>query len=118
MAAAWGQLNAVKSLVAGGSDHSLRNQYSETARDMAQRYGKLECVVYLDRSGKYIWRLFDVYYLVLLVECLVSWFTICVTVEARSKLVLAIAQAKATLTDPEKITGKWNKDDKVSLVNM
>ena len=53
VAAAWGQLNAVKALIAGGSDHSLKNQNNETARDMAQRYGKLECVVYLDRSGKY-----------------------------------------------------------------
>ena len=51
VAAAWGQLNAVRSLISGGSDHSLKNQYNETARDMASRYGKLECVVYLDRSG-------------------------------------------------------------------
>lgn len=51
MAAAWGQLDAVRSLISGGSDHSLKNQYNETARDMASRYGKLECVVYLDRSG-------------------------------------------------------------------
>lgn len=51
MAAAWGQLDAVKSLISGGSDHSLKSQYNETARDMALRYGKLECVVYLDRSG-------------------------------------------------------------------
>ena len=35
--------------------------------------------------------------------------------EARSRLSSAIAQAKATLTDPEKITGKWNKDDKVCV---
>ena len=51
VASAWGQLNAVRSLISGGSDHSLKNQYNETARDMASRYGKLECVVYLDRSG-------------------------------------------------------------------
>lgn len=54
MAAAWGQLNAVKSLISGGADHSLRNQYNETARDMASRYGKLECVFYLDKSGIFI----------------------------------------------------------------
>ena len=35
--------------------------------------------------------------------------------EARSRLSSAIAHAKATLTDPEKITGKWNKDDKVHI---
>jgi len=51
VAAAWGQLDAVKSLISGGSDHLLKNQYNETARDMASRYGKQECVVYLDRSG-------------------------------------------------------------------
>ena len=39
-------------------------------------------------------------------------------IEARSRLSLAIAQAKATLTDPEKITGKWNKDDKVYVNAM
>lgn len=36
---------------------------------------------------------------------------------ARTVLSLAITQAKATLTDTEKISGKWNKEDKVRYNN-
>jgi len=108
VAAAWGQLAAVKSLVAGGADHSVKNQHNETPRDIACRYGKEECVVYLDRSGEI---LFSKY-----VPSRLNLHTN-PTLAARTVLSLAITQAKATLTDTEKISGKWNKEDKVRYNN-
>jgi len=52
VAAAWGQLAAVQSLISGGADHSVKNQHNETPRDIACRYQKEKCVLYLDQSGE------------------------------------------------------------------
>ena len=38
--------------------------------------------------------------------------------EAKFQLKQAIAQARETLTDSEKLSGKWNKEDKVYKMLM
>lgn len=51
--AAWGHLECLKTLVSLGADHLLTTRHKETPRDVAVRYGKEECVSYLDAVGEY-----------------------------------------------------------------
>ena len=51
IAGAWGQLETLKALVAGGANPSLVNVRRETACNIAERYGKKDCVDYLQSAG-------------------------------------------------------------------
>ncbi|XP_069497287.1 ankyrin repeat domain-containing protein 45 isoform X2 [Ambystoma mexicanum] len=82
-AAAWAQLDTLKTLVEQGSDIVGMNFRGEKARDVALRYGKMDCVEFLDLE------------------------------EVKLTLRLYITQIQATIADPEKVHGRLNKEDKV-----
>ncbi|XP_064616512.1 ankyrin repeat domain-containing protein 45-like isoform X2 [Liolophura sinensis] len=86
-AAAWGQVSVLKVLVEFSADLQQRNCHGERARETALRYNKSECVDFLDWA------------------------------EARKALLDAIKGIQETLADPEKIQGRWVKDDKVLVTN-
>jgi hypothetical protein len=50
-AASWGHLDCVKMLVNYGIDMQIMNVHGERAREAAARYGKQDCVDFLDRAG-------------------------------------------------------------------
>ncbi|XP_060088437.1 ankyrin repeat domain-containing protein 45 isoform X1 [Heteronotia binoei] len=81
-AAAWGQLETLKTLVELDADIYATTFRGEKARDIAFRYEQTECVDFLDWA------------------------------EAKQNLRLFIAQIQATITDPEKVQGRLNKEDK------
>ncbi|XP_054837428.1 ankyrin repeat domain-containing protein 45 isoform X2 [Eublepharis macularius] len=81
-AAAWGQLETLKTLVELEADIYATTFRGEKARDIAYRYEQAECVEFLDWA------------------------------EAKQNLRMFIAQIQATITDPEKVQGKLNKEDK------
>ncbi|XP_019355713.2 ankyrin repeat domain-containing protein 45 [Alligator mississippiensis] len=80
--AAWGQLETLKILVELGADIVATTFRGEKARDIACRYGQAECVDFLDWS------------------------------EAKQTLQMFISHVQATITDPEKVQGRLNKEDK------
>jgi ankyrin repeat protein len=84
----WGYKSSLKLLVAAGAECKLATNKSETAKDIASRYGHEDCVQFL--------------------EC----------TEAKSILKKAINAAKDTLLDSERITGKWNKEDKSKVTAL
>ena len=51
-AASWGHLDCVRMLVNYGIDLQVTNVHGERAREAAARYGKQDCVDFLDRAGK------------------------------------------------------------------
>lgn len=51
-AASWGHLDCVKMLVNLGVDLQIKNVHGERAREAAARYGKQDCVDFLDRAGR------------------------------------------------------------------
>ena len=52
LAAAWGQLTALKALVLAGANPTLKNVYRESAREVAARYKKTDCASYLETAGE------------------------------------------------------------------
>ncbi|XP_070602894.1 ankyrin repeat domain-containing protein 45 [Erythrolamprus reginae] len=85
-AAAWGQLNTLKTLVELEVDIYATTFRGENAREIANRYKQAECVEYLDWA------------------------------EAKQNLRNLIFQIQATITDPEKVQGKLNKEDKTTSI--
>ncbi|XP_062990039.1 ankyrin repeat domain-containing protein 45 [Elgaria multicarinata webbii] len=81
-AAAWGQLEILKTLVELEADIYATTFRGEKARDIAHRYEQTECVDFLDWA------------------------------EAKQNLQNFISQIQATVTDPEKVQGRLNKEDK------
>ena len=98
----WGQLECMKLLVTAGADYKLQTRHGETVRELACRYGNTECVAYIDNIG------------LLKIISSFSEPTRLSSTEARKELHQCISRAKEMLADTEKISGKWNKDDKVS----
>ncbi|XP_077132141.1 ankyrin repeat domain-containing protein 45 isoform X2 [Ranitomeya variabilis] len=84
-AAAWGRLDVLKALVDLGGDISLLNFRGEKAGEIASRYNKTDCVDFL------------------------KW------AEARLALKAYISFIQQTIADPEKVHGKLNKEDKISV---
>ncbi|XP_026524948.1 ankyrin repeat domain-containing protein 45 isoform X2 [Notechis scutatus] len=85
-AAAWGQLNTLKTLVELEADIYATTFRGENARDIANRYKQTECAEFLDWA------------------------------EAKQNLRNLISQIQATITDPEKVQGKLNKEDKTTSI--
>ncbi|XP_066481095.1 ankyrin repeat domain-containing protein 45 [Tiliqua scincoides] len=81
-AAAWGQLETLKTLVELEADIYATTFRGEKARDIAFRYEQTECIEFLDWA------------------------------EAKQNLRMLITQIQATITDPEKVQGRLNKEDK------
>ncbi|XP_078248538.1 ankyrin repeat domain-containing protein 45 isoform X3 [Pogona vitticeps] len=81
-AAAWGQLETLRTLIELEADIYATTFRGEKARDIAYRYNKTECVEFLDWA------------------------------EAKQNLRNFISQIQATITDPEKVQGRLNKEDK------
>ncbi|XP_042319871.1 ankyrin repeat domain-containing protein 45 isoform X2 [Sceloporus undulatus] len=81
-ARAWGQLETLKTLIELEADIYATTFRGEKARDIACRYEKKECVEFLDWA------------------------------EAKQNLRNLISQIQATVTDPEKVQGRLNKEDK------
>ncbi|XP_061490079.1 ankyrin repeat domain-containing protein 45 isoform X2 [Rhineura floridana] len=81
-AAAWGQLETLKTLIELEADIYATTSRGEKARDIAYRYEQTECVAFL------------------------NW------AEAKQNLRNFISQIQATVTDPEKVQGRLNKEDK------
>ncbi|XP_053099961.1 ankyrin repeat domain-containing protein 45 isoform X2 [Hemicordylus capensis] len=81
-AAAWGQLETLKTLVELEVDLYATTFRGEKARDIAYRYAQTECVEFLEWA------------------------------EAKKNLRMLISQIHATITDPEKVQGRLNKEDK------
>ncbi|XP_036611952.1 ankyrin repeat domain-containing protein 45 [Trichosurus vulpecula] len=86
-AAAWGQVETLKTLVDLEVDIEALNFRNETARDVALRYSQTECVDYLDFAVAHL------------------------------ALKKSIAKIQAIITDPEKAPGKMNKEDKNLLMS-
>ncbi|XP_044530822.1 ankyrin repeat domain-containing protein 45 [Gracilinanus agilis] len=86
-AAAWGRLDTLKVLVDLEVDLDVLNFLNETARDIALRYSKMECVDYLDFAA------------------------------AQLALKKAIAKVQGMLLDPEKGQGKLSREDKNLLTS-
>ncbi|XP_067941893.1 ankyrin repeat domain-containing protein 45-like isoform X2 [Watersipora subatra] len=86
-AADWGKIDVVKLLVENGADMQARTTYGERPRESAFRYKHIECVDYLDWA------------------------------EAREALITSIQDARDTLADPEKVQGRFSRDDKQVTVN-
>ena len=55
-AASWGHLDCVKMLVNNGIDLQVVNVHGERAREAAARYGKQDCVDFLDRAGNILFK--------------------------------------------------------------
>ncbi|KAK9403851.1 ankyrin repeat domain-containing protein 45 [Crotalus adamanteus] len=85
-AAAWGQLNTLKTLIELEADIYATTFRDENAREIANRYKQTECVEFLDWA------------------------------EAKQNLRNFIFQIQATITDPEKVQGKLNKEDKTTSI--
>uniref|UniRef100_A0A8C0J0Y5 Ankyrin repeat domain 45 n=1 Tax=Chelonoidis abingdonii TaxID=106734 RepID=A0A8C0J0Y5_CHEAB len=81
-AAAWGQLETLKTLVELEADILATTFQGEKARDIAHRYAQIDCVEFLDWA------------------------------EAKQALRTFIAHIQATIADPEKVQGRLNKEDK------
>nr|XP_028588138.1 ankyrin repeat domain-containing protein 45 isoform X1 [Podarcis muralis] len=81
-AAAWGQLETLKTLIELEADIYATTSRGEKARDIACRYEQTECVAFLDWA------------------------------EAKQNLRNLILQIQTTITDPEKVQGRLNKEDK------
>ncbi|XP_034634770.1 ankyrin repeat domain-containing protein 45 [Trachemys scripta elegans] len=81
-AAAWGQLETLKTLVELEADILATNFRGEKARDIANRYAQTDCIEFLDWA------------------------------EAKQALRTFIAHIQATIADPEKVQGRLNKEDK------
>ncbi|XP_060132584.1 ankyrin repeat domain-containing protein 45 isoform X1 [Zootoca vivipara] len=81
-AAAWGQLETLKTLIELEADIYATTSRGEKARDIACRYEQTECVAFLDWA------------------------------EAKQNLRNLIFQIQTTITDPEKVQGRLNKEDK------
>ena len=54
LCASWGRLDCLKTMVSLGADNRLQTVHGETARDMADRYGKMECAEFLSCVGKLV----------------------------------------------------------------
>ncbi|XP_062833827.1 ankyrin repeat domain-containing protein 45 isoform X3 [Anolis carolinensis] len=87
-AAAWGQLETLKTLIDLEADIYATTFRGEKARDIACRYEKMECVEFLDWA------------------------------EAKQNLRNFISQIQTTVTDPEKVLGRLNKEDKVAYADI
>nr|XP_055057742.1 ankyrin repeat domain-containing protein 45 [Misgurnus anguillicaudatus] len=85
--AMWGQLDTLKALVELSADLQATNFQGEKAVDVARRYDKLDCVEYLALA------------------------------EAKQNLQLLIIKVRETISDPEKVQGRLNKEDKNMCVN-
>ncbi|KAM6456884.1 ankyrin repeat domain-containing protein 45 isoform 3-T3 [Liasis olivaceus] len=85
-AAAWGQLDTLKTLVELEADIYATTFRGEKAREIANRYKQTECVEFLDWA------------------------------EAKQNLRNFISQVQATVTDPEKVQGRLNKEDKTTSI--
>ncbi|XP_025035380.1 ankyrin repeat domain-containing protein 45 isoform X2 [Pelodiscus sinensis] len=81
-AAAWGQLETLKTLVELEADILATTFRGEKARDIAHRYAQTDCADFLDWA------------------------------EAKQALRTLIAHVQATIADPEKVQGRLNKEDK------
>ncbi|KAL2097847.1 hypothetical protein ACEWY4_007054 [Coilia grayii] len=80
--ALWGQLDTLKTLVELGADIAATNFRGERAKEVASRYSKTDCADYL------------------------SW------AEAKQSLQSYITMVRQLISDPEKVQGKLNKEDK------
>ncbi|KAM9612644.1 ankyrin repeat domain-containing protein 45 isoform 2-T2 [Trichechus inunguis] len=85
-AAAWGRLETLKALVDLDVDIGALNFREERARDVAARYSQTECVEFLDWA------------------------------DARLTLKKYIGKVCATITDTEKGSGKFLKEDKNTIL--
>ncbi|XP_043076225.1 ankyrin repeat domain-containing protein 45 [Puntigrus tetrazona] len=85
--AMWGQLDTLKTLLELNADFQAVNFRGEKAVDVAQRYDKLDCAEYL------------------------AW------AEAKLSLQALIQHVRDIVTDPEKVQGKLNKEDKNTCIN-
>uniref|UniRef100_A0A8C8R9H3 Ankyrin repeat domain-containing protein 45 n=1 Tax=Pelusios castaneus TaxID=367368 RepID=A0A8C8R9H3_9SAUR len=81
-AAAWGQLDTLKTLVELEADILAMTYQDEKARDIACRYAQTDCVEFLEWA------------------------------EAKQALRMLITHVQATIADPEKVQGRLNKEDK------
>lgn len=86
-AAAWGRLGVLKVLVEAQADLQQKNIHGERPRETALRYNKTECVDFLDWA------------------------------EAKVDLLNFIKTTQETLADPEKVQGRFSKDDKNIITN-
>lgn len=86
-AAAWGKVGVLKVLVEAQADLQQRNTHGERPRETALRYNQTECVDFLDWA------------------------------EAKVDLLTTIRNAQETLADPEKVQGRFTKDDKNIITN-
>lgn len=105
--AAWGHVGCLRVLVGCGAEHQLKTRHKETPRDIAARYGQTRCVEYLDCVGRS-------YSLYIGTATVCSYRAVsCPLVDATYQLTQAVKQARDTLSDTDRIAGKWGKDDKV-----
>ncbi|XP_011403387.1 PREDICTED: ankyrin repeat domain-containing protein 45-like [Amphimedon queenslandica] len=86
--AMWGKRDCLEALIEAGADINAVTKYNETPKDSAARYGHKECVDLFEST------------------------------EARTILRDAITQARDLLSNPERILGKWNKDDKSKVTGL
>jgi ankyrin repeat protein len=82
LAGAWGHLETLKALISNGANPSLVNVRNETPCNVAERYGNQDCVKFLQAA------------------------------EVAAAYKAVITGAREILGDAERISGKWNKDDK------
>ncbi|ESO92833.1 hypothetical protein LOTGIDRAFT_120207 [Lottia gigantea] len=81
-AAAWGKIGILKVLVEHQVNLQQKNAHNERARETALRYSQSECVDYLDWA------------------------------EAKVNLIAAIKHIQEWITDPERVQGRLNKEEK------
>ncbi|XP_050394644.1 ankyrin repeat domain-containing protein 45 [Patella vulgata] len=86
-AAAWGRIGVLKTLVEFQVNLQQKNSHGERARETALRYNQTECMDYLDWA------------------------------EAKVNLILSIKHIQEWVTDPERIQGRLNKEEKNLSVN-
>ncbi|XP_057289832.1 ankyrin repeat domain-containing protein 45-like [Hydractinia symbiolongicarpus] len=82
-AACWGHLHVVKYLVDAGAHISCKNIHNETAKQIAERYKRNDCVIYLEKA------------------------------ELLFELKRLATSYKEVIADPEKNMGKLTKEDKI-----
>ena len=88
MAAAWGQIDSLKMLVELAADLHAKTVHEERAKEIALRYCQVECVDYLDWA------------------------------ESKQQLLAAIALMRDTMSDPEKVQGRLNREDKSLVTSL
>ncbi|XP_005996898.1 ankyrin repeat domain-containing protein 45 [Latimeria chalumnae] len=86
--AVWGHSETLRTLVELGADIQARNFQDERPKDVALRYMQTECVDILDWA------------------------------EAKQALQMYISYIQGIITDPEKVQGRLNKEDRNTTMNL